>query len=184
MSHLRNRSRGPGIRTPARATTSDTITAMTSRPHVGTLREKPLHAALKRWYAEDGDRIEVPVDGFVIDLVRDDVLIEIQTRGFSGMKSKLARLLEDHAVRLVHPVPAGKWIVRLGDGGEILSRRRSPKRGSAVDLFAELVSFPGLIAHPGLTLEVLLVHEEEILSLIHISEPTRPPSTYRMPSSA
>jgi hypothetical protein len=135
---------------------------MTSRPHVGTLREKPLHAALKRWYAEVGDRIEEPVDGFVIDLVRDGVLIEIQTSGFSSMKRKLVKLLDNYAVHVVHPIPVEKWIVKLDEAGQVISRRKSPKRGAAVDLFGELVSFPGLIAHPNLTLEVLFIREEEV----------------------
>jgi hypothetical protein len=136
--------------------------SMTARPHVGTLREKPLHAALKRWFAENGDRIEEPVDGFVIDLVRDGVLIEIQTSGFSSMKRKLVKLLDDYAVHLVHPIPVEKWIVKLDEAGQVVSRRKSPKRGAAVDLFGELVSFPGLIAHPNLTLEVLFIREEEV----------------------
>lgn len=135
---------------------------MSARPHVGTLREKPLHAALKRWYADRGDRIEEPVDGFVIDVVRDGVLIEIQTSGFAAMKRKLAKLLDRHAVHVVHPIAVEKWIVRLGDSGEVISRRRSPKRGAAVDLFGELVSFPELVAHPGLTIELLLIREEEV----------------------
>jgi len=135
---------------------------MSDRPGVGTLREKPLHAALKRWYAEPGDLVEQPVDGFVIDLVRGDTLIEIQTRGFSSMKRKLPQLLDRHSVRVVHPIPLEKWIVRLGEGGEVISRRRSPRRGAAVDLFSELVSFPGLIAHPRFALEVLLTREEEL----------------------
>lgn len=136
---------------------------MTAQPHVGTLREKPLHAALKRWYTQPGDRIEEPVDGFVIDLVRDDgLLIEIQTRGFAAMKRKLTTLLERHAVRVVHPIPVERTIVKIGDGGEVLSRRRSPKRGAVVDLFAELVSFPQLVAHPGLSLDVLLTREDEV----------------------
>lgn len=135
---------------------------MAGSSHVGTLGEKPLHAALKRWYARDGDRVEEPVDGFVIDLVRDGLLIEIQTRGFSAMKRKLTQLLDRHAVRLVHPIPAEKWIVKVDAAGEILSRRKSPKRGEAVDLFGELVSFPELMARDGLTLEVLLTHEEEV----------------------
>lgn len=135
---------------------------MTTRPHVGTLGEKPLHAALKRWYAEAGDLVEEPVAGFVIDLVRGGQLIEIQTRGFSAMKRKLVTLLATHRVHVVHPIAVERWIVRLGDGGEILSRRRSPKRGAAVDVFGELVSFPELIAHPGLTVEVLLTQEEEV----------------------
>jgi len=37
-------------------------------PGIGTLRERPLHASLKRWYAEPDDRTEVAVDGYVIDL--------------------------------------------------------------------------------------------------------------------
>ena len=78
---------------------------MSARPLVGTLGEKPLHAALKRWYAEDADRIEEPVDGFVIDLVRNGLLIEIQTRGFSSMKHK--RLLPGFILgqRVDHCVP-------------------------------------------------------------------------------
>jgi hypothetical protein len=135
---------------------------MPVRPHVGTLGEKPLHAALKRWYAEEGDLVEEPVDGFVIDLVRSGLLIEIQTRSFSSMKRKLSNLLERHTVRLVHPIAAKKWIVKLDGQGEISSRRRSPKKGTAVDLFAELVSFPELLSHANLTLEVLLIHEEEV----------------------
>jgi hypothetical protein len=135
---------------------------MAARPHVGTLGEKPLHAALKRWYSQDGDRIEEPIDGFVIDIVRDDLLIEIQTRGFSSMKRKLKVLLEDHAVCIVHPIASEKWIVKIDDTGEILSRRKSPKRGSFVDIFSELVSFPELASHPNLTLDVLLVQQDEI----------------------
>ncbi len=67
-------------------------------PQIGTLAEKSLHADLKVWYAASGDRSEVAVDGFVVDLVRDAVLIEIQTRHLGGMKRKLVRLLEDHHV--------------------------------------------------------------------------------------
>lgn len=131
-------------------------------PLIGTYQEKSLHAALKDWYAAPGDRAEQPVDGYVIDLVRGDELIEIQTRNFSAIKRKLATLLECHAVRLVHPIPALKWIVRLdGDGTTELSRRRSPKRGSLLDVFDELVSIPHLVAHPRFSLEVLLVEVEE-----------------------
>ena len=135
---------------------------MSATPHVGTLREKPLHAALKRWYADRGDLIEEPVDGFVIDIVRDGVLIEIQTSGFAAMKRKLVTLLDSHAVHVVHPIPCEKWIVRRDESGDVISRRRSPKRGAPADVFAELVSFPELIAHAGLTLELLLVREDEV----------------------
>ena len=131
-------------------------------PHIGTLREKPLHASLKRWYSQTGDRVEVRVDGFVIDIVRDDLLIEVQTRGFSSMKRKVTTLLElGHRVRIVHPIPLDRWIIKIDDDGTILSRRRSPKHGIPTDVFAELVSFPDLLADSKLEIEVILTKEEE-----------------------
>ena len=131
-------------------------------PHIGTLREKPLHASLKRWYTRPGDRVEVPLAGFVIDLVREDVLIEVQTSGFSSMKKKTALLLElGHRVRIVHSIPIDKWIVKVDDDGTVLSRRRSPKHGQATDIFAELVSFPEFLVHAHLQVDVLLTIEEE-----------------------
>ena len=131
-------------------------------PHIGTLREKPLHASLKRWYARPGDGVEVPVDGFVIDLVREELLIEVQTRGFSSMKHKVTALLDlGHRVRIVHPIPIDKWIVKVDVDGGGLSRRRSPRHGNPTDIFAELVSFPDLMAHTHLEIEVLLTLEEE-----------------------
>lgn len=130
--------------------------------NIGSLNEGPLHAALKEWYRREGDRVEEPVDGFVVDLVRDGLLIEIQTRGFSSMRQKFDRLLDCHPMRLVHPVAAQKWIVKLDHTGCEATRRRSPKRGIAADVAAELVAFPSLLSHPNFTLEILLVEEEEV----------------------
>jgi hypothetical protein len=129
---------------------------------IGSLNEKPLHASLKEWYRQEGGRVEVAVDGFVVDLVRDGLLIEIQTRNFASMRRKLDRLLDSHMMRLVHPVAATKWIVKLDQDGAEVSRRRSPKRGIAADVCEELVSFPSLLSHPNFTLEIALIEEEEI----------------------
>lgn len=101
--------------------------------------------------------------GFVIDLVRDDLLIEVQTRGFSSIRQKTADLLDlGHRVRIVHPIAVDRWIVKVDDAGGVLSRRRSPRHGIPTDVFAELVSFPDLMAHPGLEIEVLMTIEEEL----------------------
>lgn len=132
-------------------------------PHIGTLREKPLHASLKRWYAAPGDRVEVPVDGYVIDLVRNDLLIEIQTRGFSSMRDKLTSLLDHgHDVRVVYPIPVDKWIVKIDEAGDVISRRVSPRHGMEVDVFAELVSFPHLMAESTFEIDILLTTEDEL----------------------
>ena len=130
---------------------------------IGLLNEKPLHASLKQWYARPGDRFEVPVDGFVIDIVRDELLIEIQTRNFSSIKSKLTTLARSHHVRLIYPIVQEKWIVRLPTGDRVTAvRRKSPKRGRFEDLFWELVSIPQLLSNPNFSLEVLMIREEEV----------------------
>ncbi len=129
---------------------------------IGTLRETHLHAALKQWYAAPGDLFEVPIDRFVVDIVRNRQLIEIQTRGFSSMKAKLDALLDDHPVRIVHPIARNKWIVRGPHAGRSSTRRKSPKSGSPYDVFVELVSFPWLVDHPNFSLEILMTEEEEL----------------------
>ena len=130
---------------------------------IGSLNEKPLHADLKAWYARPGDQLEVQVDRYVIDIVRDQLLIEIQTAGFSGIRDKLADLVGRYALRLVYPIAQEKWIVKQAkDGQKQLSRRKSPKHGSPAYLFSELVSFPSLVAERNFTIEILLIEEEEV----------------------
>ena len=129
---------------------------------IGTLNEGTLHAQLKAWYRRPSDLLEQPVDGYVIDVVRGDTLVEIQTGGFAPLRRKLERLLADHhPVRLVVPIPLTRRIVRLSADGEILSARRSPRRGQPHDVFSRLVSLPALLAQPRFELELLLTHEEE-----------------------
>jgi hypothetical protein len=130
---------------------------------IGTLRETELHAALKRHFARSQDQIEVPIDGYFADIIRDGEVIEIQTRNFAALKPKLLRLIERHRVRLVYPVAEAKWITRVkADQQTVLGRRKSPRHGVLEDLFVELVSLPELMAHPHFTLEVVLIHEDEI----------------------
>lgn len=127
------------------------------------LNEKPLHEALKRWYSQPGDMFEVPVDGSVVDIVRGDLLIEIQTKNFSAIKRKLGKLLVNHPVRLVYPIPREKWITKLTDDGiNPVSRRRSPRRAKFEDVFYELVRLPGLLKDPNFSVELLLIEEEEV----------------------
>jgi len=136
---------------------------------INTYNEGSLHAALKLRYAGDDGEQEVPVDGYIVDVVRDGLLIEIQTAGFSAMKRKLHALVESHRVLLVHPVPQRTWIVKAPKPDELVdtpaarpSRRISPKRGSILTLFDELVSFPTLMSHPNFSIDVVLTLEDQL----------------------
>lgn len=131
-------------------------------PGIGLLNEKPLHASLKQWYAQPGDRFEVAVDGFVIDIVRDNLLLEIQTGNFAAIKSKLTTLVSSYPIRLIYPIAQEKWIVKLDKAkGGGSTRRKSPKRGRIEDLFWVMVSIPQLVLSPNFSLEVLMIKEEE-----------------------
>ena len=130
---------------------------------IGTLREGPLHASLKQFCRQPTDRVVATVDGYVVDLLRDDLIIEIQTTGFSAITRKMRDLVERHRVRLVHPVPRERWLVKLPKSGRgSPSRRRSPKNGGFEQIFEALVSFPDLIQHENFELEILSTREEEI----------------------
>src|SRR6266702_5285947 len=63
---------------------------------IGTLNEGALHAQLKDWYRRRGDRVEQIVDGFVVDLVRGELLVEIQTGSFAPLRRKLEQLTQRH----------------------------------------------------------------------------------------
>ena len=134
------------------------------------MREGPLHAALKAMLARPGDRVEVPVGRFVIDILRaDGELVEVQTGGFGPLGAKLDALLDQHRVRIVHPIAAQRRIVRVDEHGEVLSIRRSPKHRTAIDVFDRLVAFPALLTHPHLTVEVLLLAEDHIRGVRPVS---------------
>src|SRR5262245_3465152 len=130
---------------------------------IGLLNEKPLHASLKEWCAQPGDQFEVTVEGFVIDIVRGDLLLEIQTGHFASIKSKLIELVRTRRIRLIYPIAQERWIVkRARDNRDGVTRCKSPRRGRVEDLFGEIVSFPQLLLHPNFSLEVVLIKEEEV----------------------
>ena len=131
-------------------------------PHIGTLNEKPLHAALKRWAAEDGDRFEVPVGRFVADIVRGDQIIEIQTGSTAVLRRKLAALLGRRSVRLLIPIPVRKTIRTLDGSGTEIRSRLSSKRGTLLDAFHELINLRDFLGDPNFTIDVVLIHEEEV----------------------
>ncbi len=131
-------------------------------PTIGTLSEKGLHADIKDFLVLPGDIIEKSVDGFVADIFRDGLIIEIQTQNFGAIRRKLSHLLGYYPVHLVHPIAVERFIIRQDPGGREINRRRSPKVGRAIDIFEELVYIRDLVMHPNLTFEILMTREEVI----------------------
>jgi hypothetical protein len=127
------------------------------------MQESSLHASIKTWFTQDVNQQEVYIDGFLIDAVCKDLLVEIQTRSFYQLKDKLSTLLKNYKVRVAHPIAKEKWIIYLpADGDEAIRRRKSPKRGRYEHLFRELVYISQFVFDPNFSIEILLTHEEEI----------------------
>jgi hypothetical protein len=124
--------------------------------------ETTLHRQLKALYAGPEARVEERLAGYRIDAVRGEQLVEIQHGSLAAIRTKIARLLEEHNVLVVKPLIVRKHLVKLAKrGGKELSRRLSPKQATLLDLFHELVYFTRVFPHPRLTLETPLVEIEE-----------------------
>jgi hypothetical protein len=135
---------------------------MAASPALSTYREGSLHASAKEMYAREGGLTEASVGGYVVDVVRNNELVEIQTASFASAARKLRRLVTDYRIALVHPIAVERWLLSVDADGAVITRRRSPKRGLPIDLFEELVAFPELVAHPNFRLELMMIREEEI----------------------
>ena len=126
--------------------------------------ETSLHRQLKEIYAEDGvdARIETPLGKYRIDVIRNGELIEIQHGSLAAIRGKIASLLKKHRVRVVKPIVVRRRLIKqTGRGGKVVSRRLSPKKGTILDLFHELIYFTRVFPHENLALEAALVEVEE-----------------------
>ena len=136
--------------------------ATAERSGIGTLGEKLVHRTLKLYLEPREECHEVPICGYVADILNESGVTEIQTRGFARMKEKLARFLAEHPVTLVYPVVACKEILWFDkQSGELVSRRRSSKHSAEYDLLSELSGIGELALHENLTLKVVLLRAEE-----------------------
>jgi hypothetical protein len=127
--------------------------------------ERSLHRQLKlRYGPEAGGRAEVSVEGYRIDAVTPEGrLIEIQSAPLGHLKTKLARLLPTSEVGVVKPLILARRCIRRDEAAGIdRPPRRSPKRGSLIEVFDELVGIVHLFPHTNLTIHLLGVDVDEV----------------------
>lgn len=129
---------------------------------IGTLSEKTLHAVVKNYMEPDEDYHEIPLEGYVADIFRDDEVVEIQTAHFNVLRRKLDKFLPLYKVTIVYPIPATKWVIWVDpETGEEVSRRKSPKKGSQYQAFRELYRIKTYLGHPNLNVLFLFIDVEE-----------------------
>lgn len=129
---------------------------------IGTLQEKTVHAVLKNFYEPDPAHQEIPVENFVADILRDEEIIEIQTRGFDKLRRKLDIFLQHYPVTIVYPIIHTKWLYWIDEEtGEITKKRKSPKKGTLYDAIPELYKIKPYLPNPNLHLCLVLIDAEE-----------------------
>lgn len=153
---------------------------------IGTLGEKTLHAALKNYYEPDHRLHEVRYKGLVADIMRDGEILEIQTGSFFHLRRKLELFCADNSVTVIYPIARSKTIITVDpDTGAASSRRRSPKKGSPYEAYAELIHIMPFLKEPNLTVRGVMVDLDEY-RIVHSGKAGRRKSytrTERIPTA-
>ena len=104
---------------------------------IGTLGEKTLHRIVKQMLEPDASRHEVKLCGAVVDILGQDGVIEVQTRDLYRLLPKLRRILPEHRVTVVYPIPATKTVRWIDPKtGECTPARKSPKKAPRATPYA------------------------------------------------
>lgn len=148
---------------------------------IGTLGEKQMHAAIKRFICPDREKHEIKIDGsagcikkdggekkknrsFVADVLDGNVIYEIQTGGFSPLKAKIEWILENttYNIVVIHPIAESLWVSYIdSDKGTISPRRKSPRHGRLEDIASDLYFFRDFINDPRFSLVILMMEADQ-----------------------
>ena len=131
---------------------------------IGTYNEKRLHRIFKRMVTGDAECYEVRQGRYVCDVVCPSGIIEIQTASFRPLEKKIKYYLENTVmnVTVICPVIAQKQIIRADkDTGEVLSSKRSPKKGNDLEALCELYHLRESFKSPRLTVMIPHIAAEE-----------------------
>lgn len=132
------------------------------REGIGTQSEKTLHAILKNTFDPDPSHQEIPVEGYIADILNGNHIIEIQTANFGYLRDKLKAFLPSYEVTVVYPIPHLKYVTWIDpESGELAERNKSPRKGSFYRAERELYRIRPYLADPNLTIGLLLVDTEE-----------------------
>jgi hypothetical protein len=129
-----------------------------SKQSIGTKKESSLHRSLKFHYSGSGGVVEKVVGDYVCDgLTSEGEIIEVQTGSFGPLKGKLSYLTKNSKVRIIYPIIIQKHIELYEPDGSLLHKRKSPRKGSAWDVFKALIYAPELGMLKNLTIELAII---------------------------
>ncbi len=136
--------------------------AKATKNSIGTYMEKTLHSTLKYYFEPDSQFHEMPYGKKIADISNEFGIIEIQTRSFDKLRSKLDLFLSEEKTTIVYPYSAIKWLVWVNpETGEVTKKRKSPKKLAFFDAFYELYKIKPYLKNPNLSIYLLGLEIEE-----------------------
>lgn len=133
---------------------------------IGTLGERRLHAALKRFLSPDVTTHEISVGRYRADVLTEGHIYEVQTRRMDRLTAKLRVFLETYDVTVVYPVAREKYLSWVDPvTGSVTPPRKSPIHGKVQDCLYELFYLTEFLNHPHFHVKVLLADLQEYRTL-------------------
>lgn len=126
-----------------------------------TYNESSLHHTLKLLYAETySGNTEVPLNGHIYDIVtKKGNIIEIQTKNLSALYNKIKDTIEKgRNIKIVHPIPITTTIELYDENNNLISKRKSPTKGSVYNIFKEMTKLYEFIGNNHFSLEVVEIN--------------------------
>ena len=129
---------------------------------IGTLSEKTLHKVVKNYLEPNQKYQEIKIGSYYADIFKDNKIIEIQTRQFNTLRSKLDFFFKNYEVTVCYPTFHKKTINWINPDTLLKEDiRKSPKKGSIYDVFSELYKIKFLLNNQRLKIKILLIDLEE-----------------------
>lgn len=129
---------------------------------IGTLMEKTIHSVFKHYYEPNCKYHEVKINNFIADIVKDNIITEIQTTNFNKLRKKIDSYLPDYKLVIVYPITVTNYIHWIDpDTGQISKGRKSPKPASVYDVFTELYKIKFHLNKDNLSFKIPLISSYE-----------------------
>ncbi len=129
---------------------------------IGVLSEKTLHKTIKNFYEANQLCQEVKIDGYYVDILNGNNIIEVQTKQFNKLVKKINYLLSlnKYKINIVYPVFTNKIFYNC-ENNMISEPKKSPKKLKYPEIFYELYKIKTLLNHKDLKITLLLLEINE-----------------------
>lgn len=140
------------------------IKSNTIQNSIGTKQERTLHQYLKYYFCPNSSFHEQKCEGYIVDILKNNEIIEIQTSAFNAMRKKLESLLQTYPIKIVYPIILEKTIYNYDESGSLVSVKKSPKKEHPLKIGKELYKINYLLNNKNLSFicPILKIYEYRI----------------------